>query len=105
MVENWNNKGGFMPSNKEWLFSDFNISPHSILGVSLAYEIKKIDDSDLGDEEKKRVALENLGKTVGCEIRANDFMALGPKQYFEIRNDVKTAIVERINRLTKKPEN
>lgn len=101
MVENWNNKGGFM-ADKEWLFSEYNFSPRSLLGTCLVHEINKIDGLTISDEEKRIISLENLGRTIGCEIKPNDFLALGPVQYLELRKDVNMAVVRRVNQLNKK---
>lgn len=88
--------------DKEWIFRKY-CSPNCKIGVFLRHELGNIDDN-LEVEDKRRLALENLGKTIGCEIKANDFLALGPRQYLELRKDVKTAIIKRIDRLSKKAE-
>lgn len=93
-------------TEKEWLFNEFDISPNSILGICLRNEIKKVSEGDnnMGNEEIRRLSLENLGKTIGCEIKANDFLALGAKEYLELRKEVRTRIRQKINRLREKVE-
>jgi len=78
-------------SNEKWLFRGFGFTPNSKLGVCLRHELSIINklNLDINDEERRRLALENLGKTIGCEIKAADFLTLGAKQYLEINKRIK----------------
>jgi hypothetical protein len=81
-----------------WVFEDY-CSQKSKLGLLLFSEVKKIEkEKQITDEEElKRTALINLGETIGCEIKPNDFLALGPEEYLNIRKDVREGIKQKID--------
>lgn len=87
-----------MMGKETWVFEDY-CSQKSKLGLLLFSEVKKIEkEKQITDEEElKRTALINLGETIGCEIKPNDFLALGPEEYLNIRKDVREGIKQKID--------
>jgi len=69
------------------------------LGLLLYAEILKIrDEKQINNkEELRRIALVNLGETIGCEIKPFDFLGLGAREYLNIRKDVREGIKRKID--------
>ena len=87
-----------MIARKEWVFGDY-CSEKSKLGLLLLSEVRKIEGQNRAmEEEQVRVmALKNLGKTIGCEIKPFDFLGLGAYEYLNLRKDVRDKVRKRIN--------
>lgn len=91
-----------MVENK-WLFDGY-CSKTSKLGVLLQLEIRKMETQETIrglDELGMQVrALTGLGQTIGCEIKAYDFLAVGPDVYVnEMRRDIALGVNKKIEEL------
>jgi len=86
-----------MVENRKWIFNDY-CKPLSPIGVLLMRELIKIP-VDIGNEERRKKALENLGDTIGCEIKPNDFLALGTETYLSEKKEVCEGILSKIDEL------
>lgn len=84
-------------TEKEWIFGNY-CSPNCKIGVLLRHELNNIDES-IEIEERRRLALENLGETIGCEIKPFDFLALGGKTFLNVRGDVCEGINRKIEEI------
>lgn len=87
-----------MVGKENWVFEGY-CSQKSKLGILLYSEVLKIEKKKLitDQEELRRVALVNLGETIGCEIKPFDFLGLGAREYLNMRKDVREGIKKRID--------
>ncbi len=87
-----------MVGKENWVFEGY-CPQKSKLGILLYSEVLKIrKEKQITDkEELRRAALINLGETIGCEIKPNDFLALGAWDYLNIKEDVRKGIKNKID--------
>jgi len=87
-----------MVGKENWVFDGY-CPQKSKLGILLYSEVLKIrKEKQITDkEELRRIALVNLGETIGCEIKPFDFLGLGAREYLNKRKDVRDGIKKRID--------
>ena len=93
-----------MAVKESWVFDGY-CSQKSKLGVLLYSEIMKIKKENqlIDKEDLRRIALINLGETIGCEIKPNDFLGLGAREYLDNKKEVLEGIRKKIDAVMIKP--